>query len=216
MSDGTVVTSALIQDGLAELQAETFAEGGLGFGADEVISISVIQQGMARRYENMLRDGTWGFRDGFIDFSHELMDGWLLAVRNSLYVPGRGTYKTYRVHLFPNAEGWLEVFDEEILTKGIFGKPGEGNRPANAADVRSELKAFPRTVDNIPQWMWATLRAEGIAPPVYNPELKTVDWDNKRLPVTDSGTDFSADPIVIDPSKKPGFFSKIGARLLGG
>ncbi|MEV7132216.1 hypothetical protein AB0N24_04940 [Arthrobacter sp. NPDC093128] len=215
MSDGTVVTSALIREGLEKLQAETFAEGGLGFGADEVISTSVIQQGMARRYENVLRDGTWGFCDGFIDFSHELMDAWLLDVRSSLYVPGRGTYKTYRVHLFPNAVGWLEVFDEEILTKGIFGRPEDGNRPANAADVRSELKAFPRTVDNIPQWMWDALRAEGITPPVYNSELKTVDWDNKRLPVTDSGTDFSADPVIIDASKEPGIFSKIGAKLFG-
>ena len=88
MSDGTVVTSPLIREGLEKLQAETFAEGGLGFGADEVVSTSVIQQGMARRYENVLSGGTWGFRDGFIDFSHELMDGWLLDVRSSLYVPG--------------------------------------------------------------------------------------------------------------------------------
>jgi hypothetical protein len=215
VSDGTVVTSALIQDGLAKLQEETFAEGGLGFGADEVISTSVVQQGMARRYENVFRNGIWGFRDGFIDFSHELMDAWLLDVRSSLYIPGRGTYKTYRVHLFPSTVGWLEVFDEEILTKGIFGRPEDGNRPASAADIRSELKAFPRTVDNIPQWMWDTLRAGGITPPVYNPELKTVDWDNRRLPVTDLGTDFSAEPVIIDPSKEPGFFSKIGAKLFG-
>lgn len=107
VSDGTVVTSALIQDGLAKLQAETFAEGGLGFGADEVLSTSVVQQGMARRYENVFRNGTWGFRDGFIDFSHELMDAWLIDVRSSLYVPGRGTYKTYQVHLFPSTAGWL-------------------------------------------------------------------------------------------------------------
>ncbi|GAC1457086.1 MAG: hypothetical protein PVSMB10_14900 [Pseudarthrobacter sp.] len=63
--------------------------------------------------------------------------------------------------------------------------------------------------------MWDALRAEGITPPVYNPELKTVDWDNKRFPVTDSGTDFAADPVIIDPSKEPGFFSKIGAKLFG-
>ncbi|GAC1604226.1 MAG: hypothetical protein NVS3B6_15980 [Pseudarthrobacter sp.] len=140
MSDGTVVTSALIREGLEKLQAETFAEGGSGFGADEVVSTSVIQQGMARRYENVLRDGTWGFCDGFIDFSHELMDAWLLDVRSSLYVPGRGTYKTYRVHLFPDADGWLEVFDEEILTKGIFGRPedGESSGERSGRPVRTE------------------------------------------------------------------------------
>lgn len=60
-----------------------------------------------------------------------------------------------------------------------------------------------------------TLRGEGIPPPVYNPELKTVDWDNRRLPVTDSGTDFSAEPVVIDPLKEPGIFSKISQKLFG-
>lgn len=215
MSQGTVVTSAFIEHGLAELQAETFADGGLGFGADEVISTSVVQQGMARRYENALRNGTWGYREFAKNFSHELLDAWLLDVRKELYIAGRGTYKTYRVYLFPDAAGRLEVFDEEILTKGIFGNPEDGNDPANAAEVVSELKAFPRTVDNIPQWMWATLRGEGITPPVYNPELKTVDWDNRRLPVTDSGTDFSAEPVAIDPSKEPGFFSKISQKLFG-
>jgi hypothetical protein len=59
-------------------------------------------------------------------------------------------------------------------------------------------------VDNIPHWMWAALRAEGMTAPVYNPDLKTVDWDNKRLPVSDAGTDFSVDPVIIDPTKEPG------------
>jgi hypothetical protein len=31
------------------------------------------------------------------------------------------------------------------------------------------------------------------------PDVKTVEWDNKRLPVVDAGADFSADPLIIDP-----------------
>ena len=88
--------------------------------------------------------------------------------------------------------------------------------PRGTVDVlTSELVAFPRTLDNIPPWMWDVFRAKGVSPPFYNPELKTVDWNNKRLRVTDSGTDFSADPVIIDPSKEPGVFSKIGAKLFG-
>lgn len=215
MLRGTVVTSRFIEQGLVQLQAETFAAGGLGFGAEEVVSTSLVQQGMSRRYENVLRAGGWGYPDFEKDFSHELMDVWLLNVRMELYVPGRGTYKTYRVHLFPDAPGRLEVFYEEILTAGLFGAPEDADPPANAADVRSELKAFPRTVDNIPKWMWDALRVGGVTSPVYNPELKTVDWENRRLPVIDSGTDFSVHPVIIDPSKEPGFSSKIGAKLFG-
>jgi hypothetical protein len=70
-------------------------------------------------------------------------------------------------------------------------------------------------VDNIPHWMWAALRAEGMTARVYNPGLMTVDWDNERLPVSDAGTDFSVDPVIIDPTKEPGFFARISRQLFG-
>lgn len=213
MSDGTVVTSAFIREGLAKLQAEAFAEDGPGYGAEEVVSTSVTRQGMGQRTEAVRRNGQWGFREFSRDFSHEAMDSWILEVRRHLYVVGEGAWVTYLVHLFPHAESRLEVFDEEIFPLGGNGKPDEGSYPATAAELRSELLAFPRTVDHVPGWMWERFRAAGVTPPVYNPELKTVDWDNRRLPVTDSGTDFSVDPVIIDPSKEPGFFSKIGAKL---
>jgi hypothetical protein len=63
--------------------------------------------------------------------------------------------------------------------------------------------------------MWDVFRADGVSPPVYNADLKTVDWDNKRLPVSDTGTDFSVDPAVIDPAKEPGVFSKISKKIFG-
>jgi hypothetical protein len=113
----------------------------------------------------------------------------------------------------PVAPGFVEVFDEEILASGGTGRMTE---PRGTVDVlTSELVAFPRTLDNIPQWMWDVFRAKGVSPPLYNPELRTVDWDNKRLSVTDSGTDSSADPTIIEPSKEPGVSSRIGAKLFG-
>lgn len=213
MRQSTAIDNPFVAAGLARLQKEAFSEGGPGYGAQAVVSTSLVKQGMSRRYEDIQRNGQWGYPDFPAIFSSEAMDSWLLEVRARCYVPGEGTWVTYRVHLYPDAAGRLEVFDEEILTKGLFASSGRLNSSSDAATLKSELVAFPRTVDNIPHWMWDTLRAEGITPPVYNPQLKTVDWDNKRLPVTDSGTDFSAEPVIIDPSKEPGFFSKIGRKL---
>lgn len=209
MRPGTTIVDSFIRTGLVRLQNEAFAEYGPGYGAEEVVSTSVTRQAMSQRTEAVRRNGQWGFREFLLDFSYEAMDSWLLEVRRHLYVVGEGAWVTYRVHLFPDADGRLEVFDEEIFPLDGNGKPDEGSYPATAADLRSELVAFPRTVDNIPDWMWERFRAEGVTPPVYNRELKTVDWDNRGRPVTDAGTDFSAEPMVIDPSQEPGFFRRL-------
>ncbi|XAS68078.1 hypothetical protein V3C33_01725 [Micrococcaceae bacterium Sec5.7] len=215
MRASATVDDPFIRAGLVRLQQEAFAEGGLGYGADEVVSTSVPRQVMGQRSEDILRNGVWGYRNGFLDFSHEAMDAWVLELRRHLYVVGAGTWVTYRFHVFPAADGRLEVFDEEIFPLDESGKPDWASSPATAGDLHGELVAFPRTVDNIPAWMWEVFRAEGVMPPVYNPVLRTVDWKNRRLPVTEDGTDFSVDDMVIDPSKEPGFFSKIGRKLFG-
>ncbi|MFK0006969.1 hypothetical protein ACIQTZ_07945 [Paenarthrobacter sp. NPDC090520] len=54
-----------------------------------------------------------------------------------------------------------------------------------------------------------------MTPPIYNPEFKSVDWKNRRRPVTDRGTDFSVEPTVIDPALDPGVLSRIGKKLFG-
>ncbi len=66
-----------ILQGLRRLQAETFVEGALGFGAQEVISTSVIHQAWSSRSEDILRNGIWGYAEGFVDFSVQSMDYWL-------------------------------------------------------------------------------------------------------------------------------------------
>ena len=212
----SVVDSPLIRQGLARLQEHTFSKAGLGFGAQEVISTSLMFQDTSRRYVDVCRDGQWGGRDWQTDFPSELLDYWLMEVRRELYVPGAGTWKTFRVFLFPSDEGRVEAFDYEILTRGMFGDPKNSNSPASGQAVKTDLLTFPRTPDNIQEWMWTALRTDAQTPPVYNSQLNTVEWDNKRLPVTENGTDFSVEPEIIDPSKEPGVFAKIGKRLFGG
>ena len=215
MRQSTTIDNAFVSNGLIRLQKEAFTEGGPGYGAQAVVSTSIIQQGMSRRYEDVQRDGQWGYPDFDSDFSYEAMDAWLLEVRARCYVPGEGTWVSYRVYLYPEAAGRLEVFDEEILTKGLFGSPGE-DWPSDAETLKSELIAFPRTADNIPSWMLNTFKSAGMIPPLYNPEFKSVDWNNRRRPVTERGTDFSAAPTVIDPSLEPSVFARIGKKLFGG
>ncbi|MFE4543016.1 hypothetical protein [Arthrobacter sp. NPDC056727] len=216
MRQSETIDNAFISDGLIRLQKEAFSEGGPGYGAEAIVSTSLIQQSMSRRYEDVLRNGEWGFPDFDTEFSDEAMDSWLLEVRARCYVPGEGTWVTYRVYLYPDAPGRLEVFDEEILTKGLFESSGQKERPSDAETLKSELIAFPRTMDKVPAWMLDTLQAAGVTPPVYNPTLKTVDWDNRRRPVTERGTDFSGEATIIDSSLEKGVFAKIGRRLFGG
>lgn len=212
MRQNTVLNDQFVAEGLQRLQEQAFAVGGPGYQTQELVNTSVIQQTMTRRCEDVRRSSQWGFVDFSNRFSTEGIDDWLLEVRSRCYVLGVGTRVTYRVFLYPDMPGWLEVFDEEILTDGLFDTSGS-NDPSDARTLKSELIAFPRTVDNIPEWMWTTFKAEAITPPLYNPELRTVDYDNKRRPVTDRGTDFSVEPTVIDPSLKPGVFARLCKKL---
>lgn len=213
MMTGTRISGVEVDNGLQRLRTEAFAQGGLGFGAEAIISHTIIHQAWSRRTEDILQNGVWGFIHSFQDFSVESMDYWLKDIRRSSYVPGIGTWTSCKVYLYPDSDGKLETFDTEVL------RPAQEttipDRPADALTLFQDLKAFPRTLDNIPQWMWTVFRAEGVTPPVYNAQLNTVEWANKRLPVTENGTDFSVEPEIIDPSKEPGVFAKIGKKLFG-
>jgi hypothetical protein len=214
MSSRPLSVDDFVKEGLRHLQIEAFAEDGPAYGADEMLSTSVVTTGMSQRTEKVLRGGVWGPTVRSAHFSRERMEEWMQELRSLCYVPGQGTWRSCQIRLFANAPGELETFDKDIVPLDSSGKPADF-LPADAATISQDLRYFPRSVDNIPQWMWDVLRSGGITPPVYNPDLKTVDWDNRRLPVTESGTDFSVDPVIIDPSKEPGFFSKIGAKLFG-
>ncbi|MFF2844218.1 hypothetical protein [Paenarthrobacter sp. NPDC057981] len=216
MPKSKTLEDEFVTEGLKRLQLEAFSQRGPGNGAEEVVSTSVVQQAMSRRYDDVKRNGQWGQADISSDFSDEAMDRWLLELRERCYVIGEGTWMTCRVFLYPNEPGRLEVFDEELLTKGLHSTSGRLNARSSAATLTSELMAFPRTAENIPFWMRDVFAAEGVTPPIYNPQFKSVDWKNRRRPVTDRGTDFTVEPSVIDRSLEPGVFAKIGQKLFGG
>lgn len=174
------------------------------------MSTSVIHEAWSSRSEDVRRRSVWGFRKFGEDFSDDSMDRWLVDVRRESYKPGSGTWTSCRVYLYPDSDGRLETFDVELIERDGHGHLTD--RPADARTWLQDLKAFPRTPDNIRQWMWEVFRAEDVTPPVYNPELTMVEWANKRLPVSENGTDFSVEPVIIDPSREPGVFARIGKR----
>ncbi|ABM09185.1 hypothetical protein AAur_2990 [Paenarthrobacter aurescens TC1] len=105
----------------------------------------------------------------------------------------------------------MDVFDEEHLERMSNGRW----HPGGAQTWAQQLLKYPRTVENIPTWMWDIFRAEGVTPPVYNPAFDSVDWKNRRRPVTERGTDLSVEPTIIDPSKEPGFWTNLSKKLFG-
>ena len=210
-------TDQIVSDGLEALRVEAFGPRGFAEGDLAVFRRLVFRGrdtfgwGKITTTEGSRSYGFEGNR-----FSHEALEVWLTEVRNRSYVPGVGVWTTAEVQVFPTAPGRLEVFDEEHLQRMSDGDWYPGGEPANAAIWAGQLLRYPRTVDNIPPWMWDIFRAEGVTPPVYNPEFKSVDWKNRRRPVTDRGTDVSVEPTIIDPSKEPGRLAKFTKRLFGG
>ncbi|WP_243753199.1 hypothetical protein [Paenarthrobacter sp. MSM-2-10-13] len=163
----------------------------------------------------MQADSGMSFMAGERRFSREAWNDWLEECRLLAYRRGAGTWTTAEVAIFPDRPGQLQLFDEERLERDPDGDWYPGEHPSDANVWAEELLHFPRTADNIPEWMWNIFRAEDLTPPIYNPELQSVDWKNRRRPVTDKGTDFSVEPAVIDPSLEPGVFSKISKKLFG-
>ncbi|MFF2844221.1 hypothetical protein [Paenarthrobacter sp. NPDC057981] len=155
-------------------------------------------------------------RGSTFHFSDDSLTTWLDECHVRAYTLGRGTWTTAEVHIYPDRPGRLELFEEELLERMPDGHWYPGARPSGASAWAQQLLAFPRTADNIPPWMWDIFRTEDVTPPIYNPEFNSVDWKNRRRPVTDRGTDFTVEPTVIDPTLEPGVFAKIGKKLFGG
>ena len=203
MSRGTVLTSAQITEGLKELQDRAFAEGGPGHGAEILVYSRIMYMSVESGTADTRTDGIWGFPDFASDFSPDFLSQWLKEVRRLSYVPGRGTWISCRVYLYPDADGVLQVSDEEFI-EPLHDMPTRRDEQfGRAGTLITDLRYFPRTVDNIPSWMWATFREAKVTPPVYDAGLRTVDWNNRRRPVTDTGTDWEAEPVIVDPSKEP-------------
>ncbi|MFF2844216.1 hypothetical protein [Paenarthrobacter sp. NPDC057981] len=206
----------LVKEGLTRLQNEAFGPHGFAQSMDEVVEIVVSRPSSLYLRGHMVAGSTVLDRDRGARFSREALNRWLDECRVVAYVPGRGTWTTAEVHVFPNAPGRLDLYDEEHLDRMPNGNWYPGAKPSDAATWAQQLLRFPRAVDNIPYWMWDIFRAEDVTPPIYNPQFNSVDWNNRRRPVTDRGTDLTVEPTTIDPSLEPGVFAKIGKKLFGG
>lgn len=205
-----------VMNGLERLREEAFGPNGFAIGASELVDVVVHRTSSSFRRGRMYKDGVRVHRGSDFQYSTESIDNWLTEFRSRAFRPGLGTWTTAEVHVYPDRIGRVELFDEEHLDRMTNGNWFPGGYPSSAAAWARQLLYYPRTVDNIPVWMWDIFRAEGVTPPVYNPEFKSVDWKNRRRPVTDRGTDFSVEPTIIDPSKEPGRFAKLTKRLFGG
>lgn len=207
-----------VQDGLVRLSAEAFGPTGFAKGMDEVVHVLVHRRTNTFGHGHMLSDGRiiHKGRTDSEDFSFGGLGLWLDKCRELAYRKGQGTWTTAEVHLVPDAPGRLDLFDEERVQRDVHGNWPSGGEPAGAATWAQQLLAYPRTADNIPDWMWGIFRSEEVTPPVYNLQLGCVEWNNRRRPVSDRGTDFSAEPTIIDSTQEPGTFGKIAKKLFGG
>lgn len=208
------LNSPQVATGLERLHKEAFSPSGAGFVADDIKISAVLHEGWSRMTEATWLRGVPQSQDFSVTFSEEATTNWMYELRRSSYVVGQGTWTSCVIRVSQSGDNYIEVFDEEIIRPE---KPTKiPDRPADVKTWARDLKAFPKTIDNIPSWMSEIFRAEGIIPPIYNPEFQSVDWKNRRRQVTDRGTDFSIEPVVIDPTLEPGVFAKIGKKLFGG
>ena len=210
-SDPFVVT------GLQGLSSEAFGPAGFALGMDEVVHVLVHYGTRTFGYGHKVSGNEiiykgQSFED---DFSAQALDHWLDECRDRSYTRGVGSWTTAEIHVFPNKAGRLDVFDEEHLERMSNGRLHPGGRPAGAQTWAQQLLRYPRTVESIPAWMWDIFRAEDVTPPIYNPEFKSVDWKNRRRPVTERGTNLTVEPTVINPSLEPGVFANISKQLFG-
>lgn len=207
-----------VTDGLELLTREAFGPAGFARGAREVVQVLVHRGSSTLGHGYLLPAGGGPLRnleDRKEEFSYEGLIVWLDEHRSRAYEPGSGTWTTAEVHVYPDRPGTLKLFDEEILKKLDDGRWYPGAEPANAALWARQLLAYPRTADRIPGWMWDIFSAEAVEPPLYHPGSGSVDWNNRRYPVADWGTDFSATATVIDPGREPNLLTRIGNTLFG-
>ncbi|MFF2844220.1 hypothetical protein [Paenarthrobacter sp. NPDC057981] len=207
-----------VEIGLQRLSGEAFGPDGFAQHMDEVVHVLIHRRTSTFGFGHVVSGDNHIYtgRSDTDRFSYDGLNVWLDECRFLAYSPGVGTWTTAIIHVFPNRPGRLDLYDEELLEKDAQGNWPPGGGPANALTWAQQLLAFPRSAANIPPWLWDIFKAEDVTPPIYNPEFNSVDWKNRRRPVTDRGTDFTVEPTIIDPSLEPGVFAKIGRKLFGG
>jgi hypothetical protein len=101
----------------------------------------------------------------------------LVSAKLASYIKGRGASVFVQVTLRQDADPVIAAkFDEEVVSSHALAAK------ASAAQLMAELTRFPRTEDNIPDWMVQTIEAAGEAVPVLDPETDMVVVGHESWP----------------------------------
>lgn len=107
------------------------------------------------------------------DFDPDVLESAKLAS----YAQGRGACAVVQVTLRKDNKPVIAFrFDEEIVSSHALAAK------ATAAQLLAELARFPRTSDNIPDWMAQTIEAAGEPVPVLDLETDTVVMGRESRP----------------------------------
>lgn len=154
---------------------QAFGPSGTCLDCEEV-RIDVSRYSAAQKIvAEYLKNGEW--TSFFTDEKFEIPRGIFKEAKLAAYVKGRGTWIFLRVVLRPDAAPTVEeLFDREIVGSGPL------EHPASAAQLVGELAVFPRTRENIPDWMIQTIEAAGEPVPVLDPETDMVVMGDESWP----------------------------------
>lgn len=121
-------------------------------------------------------DGTW--QASRILTSLDGADGAFEAEKLSGYTKGEGTWFMLRATLKPGADPVIERYDSERPAPLEVAL----KMPISADGVQAELAIFPRTRENIPDWMRERLEAEGLDIPFLDQMSDEIVMGPDRMP----------------------------------
>ncbi len=149
-------------------------------------------------------------------FSDDFLATWLDECHVRAYKRGTGTWTTAEVHIYPDRPGRLDLFEEEILERM---PDGHWYPRSTSVWSRSLGAAAPRVSSVARQYSRLDVGdfsgRGGKSSPPLQPRAPVGGLEEPASTVTDRGTDFAAEPIIIDPSLEPGVFAKISKKLFG-
>lgn len=144
--------------------------------SEVVLDIDMLGSMISWTSSALRRDETW--QASRILTSLEGADGALEAEKLSGYTKGEGTWFLLRATLKPGAEPVIErYFSErpEPLETAL-------KMPISADGVQAELAIFPRSRENIPDWMRERLEAEGLDLPFLDQVSDEIVMGPDRMP----------------------------------
>ncbi len=102
----------------------------------------------------------------------------LRRMKVAAYEKGRGSWISLRLTIFNDREPDIDLlFDEEIKFTNVLI-----DTPASAGPILSELAAFPRFRENIPDWMASMVEEAGESLIFLDPETDELVYGAERTP----------------------------------